>query len=249
MELTNSARKLVAGLSSARHRRQSGLFKAEGSKCVLSLMPYFTVDMLLATRAWIDSHSEWEHIATPVTAHDMERMSSLTTPSDVIAVFHIPATDYQPETLRGELVLALDSVRDPGNLGTIIRSADWFGVKTILCSPDSVDLYNPKVVQATMGALARVKVHYCDICEAIRAASPVPVYGTFLSGSNIYESSLSATGIVVMGNEGSGISQAVASLVTLPLTIPSYPQGADTSESLNVAVATSIVLSEFRRRL
>ena len=149
--------------------------------------------------------------------------------------------------LSRQLVLALDTVQDPGNLGTIVRIADWYGIEDILCSPLCADLYNPKVVQATMGALARVRVHYVDLVEFLPRIG-TPIYGTFLDGQDIYGQSLTPTGIIVMGNEGNGISPEVRKLVTHSLFLPSYPPGRITSESLNVAIATAVVCAEFRRR-
>lgn len=148
------------------------------------------------------------------------------------------------------LALLLDDVQDPGNLGTIVRLADWFGIRDIFCSPASADCFNPKVVQATMGAVLRVRVHYTDPAALLDRASEagVPAYGTFLDGENIYEAELSPTGILVMGNEGNGIGPAVAERISRRLYIPPYPAAVPTSESLNVAVAAAVAVAEFRRR-
>ncbi|MBO4250412.1 MAG: RNA methyltransferase, partial [Paludibacteraceae bacterium] len=154
------------------------------------------------------------------------------------------------------LTLALDGIQDPGNLGTIIRTCDWFGVHDIFCSQDTADCYNPKVVQATMGALARVRIHYVNLPEWMKEFkiqnSKYKIYGTLLDGKDMYETvenqkSKDKSGIIVMGNEGNGISEAVRPLITHPILIPSYPKNAETSESLNVSIATAIVLAEFRR--
>lgn len=216
---------------------------AQGSKCVADTLGHFRCEALLATKPWADEHPEAQ--ATLCSAKDIERISSLSTPPQVIAIYHIPEEAPLPDFSR-ELVVALDCVQDPGNLGTIMRVCDWMGVRTILASPDTADVWNPKVVQATMGAISRVKVAYCELPPTI-AAAKVPTYGTFLDGENIYDANLSAFGIVIMGNEGSGISPAVEAVVSHRLTIPSYPPGTPTSESLNVAIATAITLSEFRR--
>jgi len=144
--------------------------------------------------------------------------------------------------------LALDGIQDPGNLGTIIRIADWFGIPDIICSHDTVEVYNPKVVQATMGALSRVRVHSLDLSECMKQVEELPVYGTFLDGVNIYKQPLTSYGLIVMGNEGNGITPAVEQYISQRLFIPNFPQGKPTSESLNVAVATAIVCGEFRRR-
>ena len=155
-----------------------------------------------------------------------------------------------PERLRGRLTLALDDVQNPGNLGTIIRLADWFGITDIVCSEASADCFNPKVVQATMGAILRVRVHYTDLAALLSkaAALGLPVCGTFLEGANIYETELKPAGIVVMGNEGRGLNDAVARTVTQKLFIPPWPADHRGSESLNVAMATGIVCAEFRRQ-
>lgn len=142
----------------------------------------------------------------------------------------------------------LDTVQDPGNLGTIIRIADWFGVENIICSKETADVYNPKTIQATMGAIGRVHLHYCDLCDFLDKVPDIPLFGTFLEGKNIYEASLPANGILLMGNEGKGISSQLELRITQKLFIPGFPSGRKTSESLNVAIATAIACSEFRRR-
>ena len=253
MELTNNIRKLVASLGASKHRRQEGVFKAEGTKCVLDTLPHFKVRYLIATDEWLSVHDEVSRCGAVVTAshRDLERMSDLKSASDVIAVYDIPEQILDIPTLSGRLVLALDSVQDPGNLGTIIRTADWFGVRDIICSRTTADLYNPKVVQATMGAISRIRVHYTDLEKALTEASALgmPVFGTLLDGVDIYTSELSPSGVIVMGNEGNGLSEVVGSRLNHRLLIPSYPPSEPTSESLNVAIATAICLSEFRRRL
>ncbi|WP_289157588.1 RNA methyltransferase [uncultured Muribaculum sp.] len=247
-ELTNKLRKFVASLDEAKVRRESRLFVAEGTKCVLDTIENFSCRYLLATAKWLDSHqlNLNADIIYKVVRSDMERMSHFSSPPEVMAVYEIPDDIIEPAS-AGSLSLALDRVQDPGNLGTIIRIADWFGIRDIYCTNDTVDVYNPKVVQATMGAISRVRVHYVDLPEFLEGTE-VPVYGTFLGGENIFTSSLSSGGIIVMGNEGQGISREVEKRVTRRLTIPSYPQGVATSESLNVGMATSIVVAEFRRR-
>ena len=176
----------------------------------------------------------------------MERISQCATPSPVLAVVRMPKED-RPAELPGGLALALDSVRDPGNFGTILRIADWFGVSQVFASPDSVETFNPKTVQASMGSVFRVRVSRCDIAALCAEFSSAGrrVYGTVLDGENIYSAQLAADGLVVMGNESNGISAEVARLLDSRLRIPSFGGGA---ESLNVAVATAVTLSEFRRR-
>lgn len=247
VELTNRLRKVVASLDDAKARRETGMFVAEGTKCVLDTVDHFDCVWLFATAKWLGAHllKLGDDKLCQVTRADLERMSHFSTAPEVIAVYRIP--EIKPATIAESLQLALDRVQDPGNLGTIIRIADWFGIKDIFCSAGTADVYNPKVVQATMGAISRVRVHYVDLPEFL-SKSNVPVYGTFLDGDNVFTSSLSSSGIIVMGNEGQGISPEVAKRVSSRLTIPSYPVGSPTSESLNVGMATSIIVAEFRRR-
>lgn len=251
IEITNKIRKTVVSLSQSKHRRRQSLFKAEGTKCVLDTIGHFRIKWLIATETWMNEHSEYQrgNNIVKVSARDMEQMSDLTTASEVIAVYEIPAYDLDTYALTDSLVIALDSVQDPGNLGTIMRTADWFGIRDIICSRTTVDVYSPKVIQATMGAVSRVRVHYCDLPDVLGnlRQKGVNIYGTFLEGDNVYTSRLSHSGVIVMGNEGQGISDDVRGLVSDKLFIPPYPIDADTSESLNVATATAIILSEFRR--
>ena len=224
--------KLVRSLQQKKFRDELGLFLAEGDKCVEELRKAFEL---------VHLYREGEN----ATRTEIEQMSGLKTPQGVIGVFR----KHSIEDLRlkiEDLVLALDGIQDPGNLGTIIRTCDWFGVHDIVCSKDTADCYNPKVVQATMGALARVRVHYVDLPNWL-AEQQRPIIGTLLEGQDMYEKPLPKTGIIVMGNEGNGISQEVRKLITHPIRIPSYPKNAETSESLNVSIATAIVLAEFRR--
>ena len=180
----------------------------------------------------------------------LSRASLLKTPQEVLAVFEQPHYEFDTNVTDQSLCLALDDVQDPGNLGTIIRIADWFGIEHIFCSSGTADVYNPKTIQATMGAIVRVKLHYCNLPDFLKSASQknTPIFGTFLDGENIYTQELPANGIIIMGNEGNGISKQIAEMVTHRILIPNYPQGCETSESLNVAVATAIVCAEFRRR-
>ena len=241
--ISKSQIKLVRSLQQKKYRDETGLFVAEGDKCVGELRKSFEL---------VQFYREGEN----ATRSEIEQMSGLRTPQGVIGVFKKrPVGDWKWEI--GELVLALDGIQDPGNLGTIIRTCDWFGVHTVLCSPDTADCYNPKVVQATMGALARVHLHYVDLPEWLREfrsqKSDIRIFGTLLDGKNMYEelsecSNLNSEfSVIIMGNEGNGISQSVRPFITHPLRIPSYPEDAETSESLNVAIATAILLAEFRR--
>lgn len=243
-ELTNNTRKMLASLATSKGRREHGLFMAQGTKCVLDTIGHFRLECLLSTAAWAQSHPEFDCLTAKPA--DIERITTLSDAPQVIAVYHLPESGLIPVIEPGKLYLALDCLQDPGNLGTIMRVADWMGVDTVFASPDSVDVWSPKVVQATMGAISRVRVAYTDLPSLLSTAG-VPVFGTFLDGENIYDARLPRGGVIVMGNEGRGISQAVAACCSHRLLIPSYPAGRVTSESLNVAVATAITLSEFRR--
>ena len=166
---------------------------------------------------------------------------------EVLIVFNIKNNTLNLADINSTLSIALDSIQDPGNLGTIIRVADWFGIHHIICSADTVDVFNPKVIQSTMGSLARVNVYYTNLAEIISEID-APVYGTFLEGDDIYQTKLEKRGIIIMGNEGKGISKEMEALVSHKLFIPSFPIDSHTAESLNVAMATGIICSEFRRR-
>ena len=243
--------KNIKSLEHKKFRTEKGLFIAEGHKTVLELTGKFSCTLLAATQDWLDCHRNIpaERIES-VTTDELKRASLLQSPQDVLAVFRIPKSEIKmSDTAQNNLVLALDDVQDPGNLGTIIRLADWFGIKDVFCSKGTADIYNPKAVQATMGALARVRVHYTDLKQSIKELpESVPVYGTFLDGEIIYDTKLSANGVIIMGNEGNGITPEIKQSVTHKLYIPNWPKGAPTSESLNVAIATAVVCSEFRRR-
>lgn len=247
--LTNNMRKAYASLTTAKGRRQLGLFMAQGEKCVSDTINYFNTEAILATEDWMKDNYRviGDNNAILCKNDDLRRISSLTCPPEVIAIYHIPI--YERPNVGGNLIIALDRIQDPGNLGTIIRVCDWMGVNTILASKDTVDVWSPKVVQSTMGAISRVGVYYCDLQPTLSTLSrDIRIYGTFLDGNNIYTADLSPSGIIIMGNEGNGISESLKHLVTDKITIPPYPANCHTSESLNVAMATGITLAEFRRR-
>ena len=249
MSISKNKIKYIRSLEQKKTRREEGVFVAEGPKLTGDLLGRFHCRYLAATAEWMNAHplvqADEKDIAN---LGDLQRASLLKTPQDVIAVFEQRNEATDTSVIERELCLALDDVQDPGNLGTIIRIADWFGIERIFCSLGTADVYNPKVVQATMGALARVHMHYLSLTELIEGLKEVPVYGTFLDGTNIYKQSLSETGLIVMGNEGNGISAEVRKLINRKLYIPNFPAGRSTSESLNVAVATAITCAEFRRR-
>ncbi len=227
--------KLIRSLNTKKGRENTGLFVAEGPKLVHDLLnESFIPDEILDN---ID---------------DIKKVSFLQHPQSMLGVFKIRKGDNKPTIdllSDSKLVLALDGVQDPGNLGTIIRIADWFGIEDILCSHDTVDCWNPKVVQATMGSIARIKLHYTDLIKMVDdLPSDYPVYATLLDGNNIYDQPLSHHGMIIMGNEGNGISPELRKRINRKLFIPNYPPERETAESLNVAIATSIVCAEFRRR-
>jgi TrmH family RNA methyltransferase len=233
---------LIRSLEEKRAREETGLFVAEGAKLVGEI-----AGSGLVVRRIFYTEGDWGPGAERVSAKEMERASRLKTATGCLALIEIPVRKFDPEALKGGLTLALDGVQNPGNLGTIVRLADWFGIRTVLCSPDSADCWSPKVVQATMGAITRVEIHYGDLEAMIRAAA-TPVYGTFLEGENLYGAALGSEAVIVMGSEGRGISGAIEKLVTNKIHIPPWPAAGSAPESLNVAVAAAIVCAEFRRR-
>lgn len=244
--MTKAEIQLVRALADKRGRDEQGLFIAEGEKLVGELRASALRVRKIYALEGVFEGQEVEAIAP----RDMERISQLKTPSKALAVVEIPRRELRVGALDGRLSIALDQVQNPGNLGTIIRLADWFGIRDIVCSEDSADCFNPKVVQATMGAILRVRVHYRPLAPLLveAAAHAIPVYGTFLEGENLYDTPLTPAGIIVMGNEGRGVTPAVAHCVTRRLFIPPWPADRRASESLNVAMATGIVCAEFRRR-
>lgn len=246
--LSKNKIKFIQSLELKKYRNQSGCFLAEGNKLVGDSIDRFDCVYLIATDNWIEQHPEVKAEEIIVTnREEIKKVSLMKTPQEVIAVFRKPTYRFDPKTIENNLTLALDTIQDPGNLGTIIRLADWFGIQHVICSKTCADIYSPKVVQATMGALARVKTHYTDLDEWFATITKTPIYGTFLNGTNIYDQPLTSTGIIVMGNEGNGISPKLERYVTRKLYIPNYPNGKETSESLNVAIATAIICAEFRR--
>ncbi|MCM1137077.1 MAG: RNA methyltransferase [Muribaculum sp.] len=251
-ELTNSLCKTVKSLDDRKTRKKECAFKAEGTKCVLDTLAHFKLKYLIATQNWLDNYID--KIATipadyilKCPKREMGRLSSLTTAPEVVAVYEIPEYSLDTECAERNLVLALDTIQDPGNLGTIIRVADWFGVNDILCSSETADCYSPKVIQATMGSISRVHLHYCNLEDTLRIINVNGgVYGTFLDGDDISKVELENRGVIIIGNEGKGISKEVEKCVTQRLFIPPYPQWHETGESLNAAIATAITLAKFR---
>ena len=249
MSLSKNKIKYIQSLKQKKYREEHNTFVAEGSKLIADLMPHLPCQ-LLVIREDVRSNIPTDKAKETIIASraEMRKASHLATPPDAIAIFYQPTLNFSTIDFTHKLSLVLDEVQDPGNLGTIIRIADWFGIENIICSHDTVDVYNTKTVQATMGALTRVNVHYTNIIDLIIKHNDLPIYGTFLEGENIYTETLKSEGFIVMGNEGRGIRAEIEKLITHRLYIPNFSSNSTSSESLNVAVATAVVCSEFRRR-
>ncbi|KAF2515935.1 TrmH family RNA methyltransferase [Flavobacterium foetidum] len=234
--------KLISSLHQKKHRFANQLFFAEGVKVIQELLESnFELEQLFTTL------NDFQEVKTSkrtiINDQELKKISALSTPNTCLAVFRMPAEN---KIIDSGLILALDDIRDPGNLGTILRLCDWFGIKQIICSKETVDIFNPKVVQATMGSIARVNVNYLDLKDFLDKTQ-LPVFGTFMNGDTIYRSDLPQNGIIIMGNEANGISSEIEKTVTTRLTIPRFGELQKT-ESLNVATATAIILSEFKRK-
>ena len=240
--------KWVHSLEMKKNRKREGLFVAEGPKVVGDLLSRFRLHSVFATDEWTGGDSIGADVRVERVDDDtLRRLSFLQHPQQVVAVMEMNKEE-KVEVDADRLTIMLDGVQDPGNLGTIIRIADWFGIDSIICSPDTADAYNPKVVQATMGSLGRVSVTYSPLVPLLSSLpAEMPIYGTLLDGKDIYQKELTRHGVIIMGNEGNGISEEVRAMVTHPLLIPRFRQG-ESAESLNVAVATAITCSEFCRR-
>lgn len=253
MALSKNKIKYIHSLELKKNRKTEKAFLAEGHKLVGDLLGHFHCRLLAATDKWFINNKELQlndvGETLIVNEEELSRASLLKTPQQVLAVFDQPEYPTDPSVIGHSLCLALDDIQDPGNLGTIIRLADWFGIEDVFCSPQTADIYNPKAMQATMGGIAHVRIHYTPLSDLIRnLETDIPIYGTFLDGENMYGETLSKNGLIVMGNEGNGISPEVGSLINRRLYIPNYPTGRETSESLNVAIATAVVCAEFRRQ-
>ena len=243
--MTKAEIQFVRSLADKQTRDAERLFIAEGEKLISEILDsHLRIHRIYALDGVLKGQAE------VVTPKEMERISQLKTASNCLAIVEQPRFNTPAAAPATALSLALDGVQNPGNLGTIIRLADWFGISDIFCSESTADCYNPKVIQATMGAILRVRVHYLPLAAflALSAKEGTHIYGTMLDGENIYESRLSANGVIVMGNEGKGVSAECAQHFSHRLLIPSYPPERQGSESLNVAMATGIVCAEFRRR-
>ncbi|HBG56480.1 MULTISPECIES: RNA methyltransferase [unclassified Proteiniphilum] len=249
MSLSNNKIKYIRSLKEKKLRSEHHTFVAEGTKLVFDLLETCRCQLVAALPETLAAHPDIraEEIVV-ASASELKKATLLATAPQIIAIFYQPEQDVEKYQFGEKLSLVLDGIQDPGNVGTIIRIADWFGIDHVVCSPDTADLFNPKTVQATMGAIARIRVSYTDIGVFLRKYSHLPIYGTFLDGKNIYHEELSDYGLIVMGSEGKGIRKEAAESISRRLFIPNFPLSRTTSESLNVAAATAIVCSEFRRR-
>ncbi|GHA27341.1 RNA methyltransferase [Salinimicrobium marinum] len=240
---SKSQYKLITSLAQKKYREKHGLFIAEGKKTIIELInSSLRLHSLFTTEDIFTAEKEKTYF---LKEEELIKISRLSTAQTALAIFHVPEPS-KPDL--SDLIVALDGIRDPGNLGTIIRLCDWFGIENLVCSEDTVDCYNSKVVQATMGSIARVNILYINLSDFLNeSATEVPVFGTFMEGENIYSENLPAKGILIFGNEANGIRPETAALVDKKLSIPRFGESGET-ESLNVATATAILLSEFRRR-
>ena len=252
--LSKNQIKLINALKIKKFREQYCLFVIEGTKAVAEILQSsYTIRSIYGKKTWFERNNyilserkELQHNIFIISDTEMTKISSFTTPNEVLLIAEIPENKFNVQDLEDELVLMLDEVKDPGNLGTIIRVADWFGIKNIVCSTNSVDAFNPKVVQSTMGSITRVKVYYEELLAVLKTnkqKSELPVFGALLNGENIYKAEFQTKGIILLGNESKGISAELLPFITRKITIPSYGG----AESLNVSIAAAIICSEFRR--
>lgn len=246
MDLSKNKLSVYSSLGNSKMRRKYGIFCVEGIKSVKEIIGSFELESILMREDFVPDYKLPECTVYRVTENEMKKISNLKTSSPIAAICKLPQLgEHCPEISENELYLMIDGVQDPGNLGTIIRTCHWFGIKNILASKDTVDVFNPKVIQSTMGSLSKVNIFYCDLEKIIRENNEMPCYGLLLDGKNIFKAKLQDRGFIVMGNEGNGISKSLRALISDPLFIP--PASDDHSESLNVAVATGITLSIFCR--
>ena len=256
--LSRNVIKYINSLKIKKYRQQYQAFLVEGEKSVAELLTGpFTVSAIYCLEGWmLENHSVLQRCnaeISVVTEEELHKISDLATPNKVLAVAGLPVSRDLNKDDFNDLILALDRIRDPGNMGTILRTADWFGIKLVVCSPDCVDAFNPKVIQSTMGSYARVCVHYMDLASLIKSAPPdFPVYGALLGGPSLTEKKFTKPGILVIGNESQGISKSLISLITDPVFIPPFhnpANGTSHAESLNASVANAIICYEIRKQL
>lgn len=243
MSISKNQLKLITSLSQKKYRQKNSLFIAEGIKVVNELLnSSFNVDVLFATDDFETTISSDKIVR--ISEKDLQKISNLKSPNKVLGLFKIP--DEKPLKENG-LTIVLDAINDPGNLGTIIRLCDWFGVSQLICSKDTVDCYNPKVVQASMGSLIRISIKYIDL-ETYFQTTNLPTFIADMNGENVYKATLPKEAVLVMGNEANGVSDKIKTLIKNKISIPRFGETQET-ESLNVATATAILLSEFKRSL
>ncbi len=256
--LSKNKIKFINSIKKKKYREIHQCFFVEGEKMVDELLKSdLQIIEIFSTQDWLHNNQDITTLKkhfeiTEITENELKKISSLSTPNKVLAIANQPSNPLNFNAIQSELSLFLDNIHDPGNLGTIIRIADWFGIKNIFCSQESVDLFNPKVVQSTMGSIFRVNVHYVDSIKFLSELNTITdynIYGTFLEGDNIYNEKLSPSGLIIMGSESHGISNEIKPFIHKKLFIPGYPKDLRTTESLNISVATSILCSEFRRRI
>jgi TrmH family RNA methyltransferase len=257
--ISERKKKLLASLQHKKYRAKHGMFLLEGEKIILDALAHSSTNTIklsevYATPEWIDAHRSIfiDRAIQPTVLHhaDLKRITTLVTPQEVIATAPLPGKSFNEEVLADGSIIALDRVRDPGNLGTIIRTADWFGFRSIVCSPDTVDAFNTKVVQASMGAVLRTNVYYEKLEAVIERAKKhgIECMGTTMEGEDLYAVPIPTPVVIIAGNESAGISEGIKDLLDREITIPSTAGNVPGSESLNVAMAVSIVCSEIRRR-
>lgn len=255
--LTRRQIQFTSSLQQKKFRKEYGCFIAEGDTLIVELLQSrLLFHSIYATREWMQKHktllAKRNIMVFEAGETELSRISTMKTPNLALAVVHIPTPSFDPATASDQIVLMLDNVNDPGNLGTIIRTADWFGIIHVICSPGTVDLFNPKAVKATMGSIARVHVHYLDLNETLGKLGPeIPVYGSLLGGEPITETALTKNGVIVIGNEAHGISPGLLSRITHPVLIPAFISdgaGVTRPESLNAAVTAAILCWEFKKK-
>lgn len=250
--LSKNQYRFLQSLTAKKIREKSGLYLAEGEKIISELIQNKSaIKHVFASENWIkENQKKTKGInIIEVTAGELKKISQLTTPNEVLAVVEIPKYKLSVSDITQKLSIVLDDIRDPGNLGTIIRIADWFAIENIICSPQTVDCYNSKVVQAAMGSLLRTKIHYLPLENFLSECkkNKLPVYGALLEGENMYNKKLSSEGIIIIGNESKGISEKVLSFVSHKIAIPGYNKNVG-AESLNAAIATAVICAEFKRQ-
>lgn len=247
-ELSKNKTNIYSSLSNSKMRNKYGLFQVEGFKSVKDTLSSFELESIIYIKGKRPDFVDDNMTLHEVPQNIMQKLSSLSTIPDVMAIYRLPEDmTYEFKNLPQKLYLAVDGIQDPGNLGTIIRTCHWFGIDNIFASKNTVDVFNPKTIQATMGSISNVKVNYCDLHELFDFNCDLPVYGLTLEGKNIFKSELKSFGFILMGNEGHGISRDLYNKITDPLLIP--PMCNNHSESLNVAVATGITLSQFAEKI